>query len=398
MNKPAKKLVKNAKPSSKSIFGDIASLQNYDPVLLFLIGYNYAKFEATNSDPNFVSIAGELQKALSQLGNTSGDRLEIYDRLYSQENLNEVLSLRCLQNKVVKAKAPNKQNSNRAKCPKSEARARQPNAVVQNNGSEMYPELGEFRNPALPLYDFEPVNVYPAFLQENFGNEDAKIAPEMPVQKKKLDQQDPPEPVDNRLECGICYEKIELSEILFMDCAHSYCKDCIQGHINSKVEERVFPIKCPDENCAHTISDEELQEFLNSFQDYAKVKMEETKLSLEQSDEVYYNCLTPDCKNQFVHSPDGEDYSYTCFFCHKSYCLRCKVEWHENFSCEEYRKYKGYPEEDRQFQKYLDGTPFKQCPKCGHWVEKVSGCNHITCRCKYEFCYICTAKHKTCNC
>eukprot|EP00915_Cephaloidophora_sp_WS-2016_P004582 GHVH01006130.1.p1 GENE.GHVH01006130.1~~GHVH01006130.1.p1 ORF type:complete len:461 (+),score=53.06 GHVH01006130.1:1851-3233(+) len=31
----------------------------------------------------------------------------------------------------------------------------------------------------------------------------------------------------------------------------------------------------------------------------------------------------------------------------------------------------------------------KSCPKCGHDIEKNSGCMHITCCCRFEFCWLC---------
>ena len=36
---------------------------------------------------------------------------------------------------------------------------------------------------------------------------------------------------------------------------------------------------------------------------------------------------------------------------------------------------------DQEFQNFVVGQKFKQCPSCRFWVEKVSGCNHMTCRC-----------------
>jgi hypothetical protein len=39
-----------------------------------------------------------------------------------------------------------------------------------------------------------------------------------------------------------------------------------------------------------------------------------------------------------------------------------------------------------------------RCPGCNEMVEKSLGCTHIICRCSAQFCYICRARWKTCNC
>ena len=40
----------------------------------------------------------------------------------------------------------------------------------------------------------------------------------------------------------------------------------------------------------------------------------------------------------------------------------------------------------------------KQCPSCKFWVEKNKGCDHMTCRCTYQFCFRCGAKYGQCHC
>ena len=75
--------------------------------------------------------------------------------------------------------------------------------------------------------------------------------------------------------------------------------------------------------------------------------------------------------------------------CKKEYCLQCKTEWHTNLTCEEYQKQKKDDENEKQFELYLKGSRAKQCPNCKKWVEKISGCDHITCSCGSEFCYLC---------
>ena len=40
----------------------------------------------------------------------------------------------------------------------------------------------------------------------------------------------------------------------------------------------------------------------------------------------------------------------------------------------------------------------QQCPGCDRLVELKSGCFHVTCTCKTQFCYRCGTKWKTCKC
>jgi hypothetical protein len=40
----------------------------------------------------------------------------------------------------------------------------------------------------------------------------------------------------------------------------------------------------------------------------------------------------------------------------------------------------------------------QRCGQCGNVVEKTGGCNHIVCICKREFCYLCGATWRGCDC
>ena len=47
-------------------------------------------------------------------------------------------------------------------------------------------------------------------------------------------------------ECVICFENIpEETGIHLLPCAHGFCRECLAGHVCSKIEERRFPVFCP---------------------------------------------------------------------------------------------------------------------------------------------------------
>ena len=64
-------------------------------------------------------------------------------------------------------------------------------------------------------------------------------------------------------------------------------------------------------------------------------------------------------------------------------CYKCREVWHPRQTCDQATD-KSYMTWSKK-HKNVDN-----CPKCDMRIEKVAGCNHMTCLyCHYEFCWIC---------
>jgi len=81
----------------------------------------------------------------------------------------------------------------------------------------------------------------------------------------------------------------------------------------------------------------------------------------------------------------------TCPSCSMAICVPCRVVWHDDLTCEEYQALPldDRSPEDQQALKLMKAQHWRRCPKCSFIVELTHGCNHITCRCKTEFCFRC---------
>lgn len=160
------------------------------------------------------------------------------------------------------------------------------------------------------------------------------------------------------------------------------------------MEVKNFPIICPEEGCGSEITIGDIQEYIRGD---LKDKYFEFSLHMFVENNSRTNwCPTPGCPALFELENNQE--TYKCPSCKNSYCLRCRTESHKGLTCAQVREMNNLPPEDKNFMMFARGAHYKQCPSCSFWVEKSDGCDHMTCRCKYEFCYKCGGKHGDCYC
>ena len=212
------------------------------------------------------------------------------------------------------------------------------------------------------------------------------------LENKNKEKSDEKAKTDN---CIFCTEEFEENGIVnpqIMECKKYVHGKCFLDYIKEELNNNRFPIRCPlcPGNEKHEINYKTIIDclLLNDRNNLA-IKLENISLNYlaqNNSDEITF-CKTPGCSYMCFYGKC--EFHLKCPLCKKEYCLQCKTEWHTNLTCEEYQKQKKDDENEKQFELYLKGSRAKQCPNCKKWVEKISGCDHITCSCGSEFCYLC---------
>nr|GLL21440.1 probable E3 ubiquitin-protein ligase RNF217 [Ipomoea trifida] len=186
--------------------------------------------------------------------------------------------------------------------------------------------------------------------------------------------------------CGICMERKESSEIFKNNnttCSHSFCSLCIGEYVQSRIDLNLPPGTCPDpdRNCPATI---DLSSCKSILPEAAIAKWERwlTQSSVDASQIIY--CPYGDCSEMFVYE-DEEITEAECSFCRRLFCAQCRVPWHADQDCEEFRESEG----DVEVEEMARNFKWMKCPHCNRVVDKIDGCIHITCWCGLEFCYVC---------
>ena len=206
--------------------------------------------------------------------------------------------------------------------------------------------------------------------------------------------------LDSSLEelCPVCF--CDPSDPIGLSCGHSYCSTCLKHLLRSHAQTSTFsPVKCAVEmqkdgttsnsSCGAyipypTIRDllspaEEAMLFEASFLSYVHARPKEFRY-----------CPTPNCSVIYRHNDDQKDGGTVlqCPSCLSRICAHCNVEFHEGLTCAEHIYNASGGLEALRRWKAENGV--KSCPKCDADLEKIDGCNHITCGvCKTHMCWVC---------
>ncbi|TVU01335.1 hypothetical protein EJB05_53205, partial [Eragrostis curvula] len=220
--------------------------------------------------------------------------------------------------------------------------------------------------------------------------------------------------MERRETCTICLEDADITKVHAVEgCAHRFCFPCMKEHVKVKLLNGMLP-GCPRHGCTTKLSVEGSKVFLSPpLLGIMAQRIRERQI--HPSQKVY--CPYPKCSalmslSEVVHPMQESCSRYSvadaatlrkCVKCRGSFCISCKVIWHDRMTCYEYKRRCPYARpEDAKLQNLAEQRLWRQCVKCKHMIELAEGCYHMTCVCGYEFCYTCGKawkdKKATCSC
>lgn len=193
-----------------------------------------------------------------------------------------------------------------------------------------------------------------------------------------------PAPLDTDT-CASCGDPLEANTAWQAPCAHWYCFACLETlHRMCMVDEALYPPKC----CV-VLPWLEVKPLLPADL-AASFEQKKAELDTTWADRVY--CAQPAC-SRFLGSKETFRGVARCAACHEDTCTTCKAASHAE-PCS--------TDTDTALQetrRLAHEQGWQSCRHCGRIVDLVQGgCNHMTCPCGHQFCYVCGERWKTCAC
>ncbi|KAI9457935.1 hypothetical protein HD554DRAFT_1759385 [Boletus coccyginus] len=197
-----------------------------------------------------------------------------------------------------------------------------------------------------------------------------------------------PMPIPTGHDCVICQDPIHGAEIR-APCGDYYDIACITDLFQSATrDESLFPPRCCRQNIPLAQVQPHLtQTLITTFQ--------QKQAELSTLKRVY--CSSPTC-SLFLGPVSERIFGskvYTCPApgCGRRTCGICREEHNGYWS------HACNPDANATQVLELSRTSgWARCPGCSQMIELNIGCFHMICRCRTEFCYVCQARWKTCQC
>ncbi|KAI2641523.1 hypothetical protein GGS26DRAFT_585914 [Hypomontagnella submonticulosa] len=181
--------------------------------------------------------------------------------------------------------------------------------------------------------------------------------------------------------CNACGDEKHFVELARAPCGHEYCRECLTRIFqNATNDESLFPPRC----CKESIP---LDKNLTFLDDCVIQNFREKSIEFTTSRRTY--CHNPRC-SQFIPPTNYADDTASCSRCGQQTCMTCKGASHHG-DCPN-------DESLHQVLQLAGQQLWQRCQNCRAMIELNVGCNHITCRCGHQFCYVCGALWRTCRC
>jgi hypothetical protein len=190
-------------------------------------------------------------------------------------------------------------------------------------------------------------------------------------------------------QCIACFTLHHDAKLL--PCGHYLCTEDLGRMCRAALKDNsLIPLAC----CEQELPVEVMRLVLN--------KDELFQICQRVSEKAVANkmyCPNPTCSHlmnldQLLRFRNIESSVMACVSCTQTICILCKSFAHDG-ECQ------NVDHGDLQLIELAASEGWKRCKRCYTFVSLKHGCNHITCMCGYEFCYVCEEEWKspkTCPC
>ncbi|KAM4039122.1 E3 ubiquitin-protein ligase RNF14-like [Anomaloglossus baeobatrachus] len=212
--------------------------------------------------------------------------------------------------------------------------------------------------------------------------------------------------------CDICFmEKLGSECTHFKDCQHVYCNTCLKDYFEIQIKEgQVHALNCPEPKCTSTATPAQVKNLVEEelFCRYDRLLLQS---GLDLMADIFF-CPRPDCQTPVMLEPG--DKMGICTMCQYAFCVYCKKSFHGITGCTANAEklaelIKEHQAADKKGKRLLEkrfeqlkkvveniknmewiGENAKPCPACKAPIQKIDGCNKMTCTgCKQKFCWTC---------
>ncbi|RYP13332.1 hypothetical protein DL765_006922 [Monosporascus sp. GIB2] len=190
---------------------------------------------------------------------------------------------------------------------------------------------------------------------------------------------------DALVECVSCLDDFSARETIRAPC-HNYCRDCFRRLISAACQnEQQWPPKC----CLNAIPDATILLGVDG-ELQRQWRLRGAEWNIPVSERVY--CSEPSCS--IWCRPDEINAALGAARCSHGHwtCTICRGPQHDAAeACPQDRDL-------LRTNELAEEEGWKRCHGCGAYVEHREACQHMTCRCGAQFCYVCGALWRTCAC
>ncbi|XP_033112078.1 E3 ubiquitin-protein ligase RNF14-like [Anneissia japonica] len=215
--------------------------------------------------------------------------------------------------------------------------------------------------------------------------------------------------------CSVCFaEKLGSESMKFYECNHVYCNVCLKSYFEVQIKDgNVKCLTCPNLKCDSQATPCQVHSLVGNelYAQYDRLLLES---SLQSMDDIVY-CPRVQCQTPVIMEKGSS--LGQCPKCHLTFCFFCRMTYHGVSPCrvrkeelqkirEEYEKgdenkkiYLEHRYGKRTIQRALEElhseewlhSNSKLCPSCGAHIQKIDGCNKMTCmKCRTYFCWLCS--------